>query len=90
MNRANESPASRPKSLLDLAVAQLRAMYKQEKLNRRVTVRFIKPFAGITVPVQPFCCPECGCRQYRMLCGMRECSWCHGKGRLLGRAGGAP
>ena len=90
MNATKESASGGRRSVLDEAAAAIRAMHRKEMLDRKTTVRIVDRFKGIVVPVQPFCCPECGCREYRMVCGMRECSWCRGKGRIPGRAAGAP
>ncbi len=90
MNATNKRLWSGRRSVLDEAVARIRAMHRADVVEREPSVRLVKRFAGIVVPRQPFCCPECGCRRYQMVCGMRECSWCRGKGRILGRAAGAP
>ena len=66
--------------MLDEVAALIRAMHEQDMLDRKTTIRMVDRFEGIVVPEQPFCCPECGCREYRVICGMKDCSWCQGKG----------
>jgi hypothetical protein len=90
MNTTSDSTSGGRRSVLDEVAAYIRAMHKQDMLERKSGIRVVDRFEGIVVPEQPFCCPECGCREYKVICGMKECSWCQGKGRILGRPKGSP
>jgi hypothetical protein len=89
-NTTNITASGRPKSVLDEVAAQIRAMHKQDMLDRKTTILLVDRFEEIVVPEQPFRCLECGCRDYRIICGARHCSYGQGRDWILNRPKGAP